>query len=83
VLVIVSGGGADASQFQAIGAGLALGILMDTFLVRTVMVPSVVAILGRYNWWPSGLSSNDRPSPPGKPVAGTNVGPGAADRVVT
>ena len=62
VLVIVSGGGANASQFQAIGAGLALGILMDTFLVRTVMVPSVVAILGRYNWWPSRLSSSDEPA---------------------
>ena len=82
MLVITSGGGANAGQFQAIGAGLALGILMDTFLVRTVMVPSMVAILGRYNWWPSGLSSSD-PSAPGEPLAGTKVGPSAADRVVT
>ena len=83
VLVIVSGGGASASQFQAIGAGLALGILMDTFLVRTVMVPSMAAILGRYNWWPSGLSSNEEPNAPGEPVAGTNVEPVAADPTVT
>ncbi len=36
-----------------IGFGLAIGILMDTFLVRTLIVPSVVALLGRWNWWPS------------------------------
>ena len=70
VLVIVSGGGAKASQFQAIGAGLTLGILMDTFLVRTVMVPSMVAILGRYNWWPAGLSSSDDAGGPGETAVG-------------
>jgi RND superfamily putative drug exporter len=83
VLVIVSGGGANASQFQAIGAGLALGILMDTFLVRTVMVPSVVAILGRYNWWPSVLSSNDDPGAPGEAPSDTDVQHDAADRAIT
>jgi hypothetical protein len=35
-----------------IGVGLALGILMDTFLVRTLLVPSTVVLLGRWNWWP-------------------------------
>ncbi|MDA8207499.1 MAG: MMPL family transporter [Actinomycetota bacterium] len=29
---------------------------MDTFLVRTLLVPSTVALLGRWNWWPSRLS---------------------------
>lgn len=31
----------------------AIGILMDAFLVRTLLVPSTVALLGRWNWWPS------------------------------
>jgi len=26
--------------------------------VRTILVPSFVAILGRWNWWPSPLSRN-------------------------
>jgi putative drug exporter of the RND superfamily len=36
--------------------GLALGVLMDTFIVRTVLVPCTVILLGRWNWWPSELS---------------------------
>ena len=30
--------------------------LMDTFIVRTVLVPCTVILLGRWNWWPSRLS---------------------------
>ena len=29
---------------------------MDTFLVRTLLVPSTVVLLGRWNWWPSKMS---------------------------
>ena len=51
-------------QFRDVGAGLALGVLMDTFLVRTLLVPSTVVLLGRWNWWPSRMSR-------GGPVAET------------
>jgi RND superfamily putative drug exporter len=44
------------SQFVNLAAGLALGILMDTFLVRTLLVPSTVVLMGRWNWWPSRMS---------------------------
>ncbi|HEY2442440.1 MAG TPA: MMPL family transporter [Streptosporangiaceae bacterium] len=56
VLVIVAGSGPGASYVQDIGVGLGLGILMDTFLVRTLLVPSTVVLLGRWNWWPSSMS---------------------------
>lgn len=45
--------GASNQEVREIGYGLAIGILLDTFLVRTLIVPSVVAILGKWNWWPS------------------------------
>ena len=55
VFGIVGGGGSNGSELRAIGFGLAAGILMDSFLVRTLLVPSTVILLGRRNWWPSSL----------------------------
>ena len=51
VLAVVGGNG--SSEVRDIGTGLALGILMDTFLVRTLLVPSMVVLLGKWNWWPT------------------------------
>lgn len=44
-------------QGEQIGFGVAFAILLDTFFVRTLLVPSIVALLGKWNWWPSKLSS--------------------------
>jgi uncharacterized membrane protein YdfJ with MMPL/SSD domain len=55
-VLAVAGGSAGGGQIQQIGYGIAAGVLMDTFLVRTLLVPSIVVLLGRWNWWPSKLS---------------------------
>lgn len=52
---VAAPGGSAGDQSRQIGFGIAAGILMDTFLVRTLLVPSIVVILGRWNWWPSQL----------------------------
>jgi RND superfamily putative drug exporter len=70
VLTVVAGGGSGGDQIRDIGLGLALGILMDTFLVRTLLVPSTVVLLGRWNWWPSRMSRRGA-LPPGRAPDGT------------
>jgi putative drug exporter of the RND superfamily len=36
---------------QQIGVGFALAVLIDATIVRALLVPSLMAILGRWNWW--------------------------------
>jgi len=79
VLTVVAGSGSGGTQVRDIGLGLALGILMDTFLVRTLLVPSTVVLLGRWNWWPSRMSRRAGAGGPGQAGPG-QAGPGQADR---
>ena len=60
VFALVGGRQSGGSQIVDVGIGLALGVLMDTFIVRTILVPCTVILLGRWNWWPSKLSRADR-----------------------
>ncbi|OBF45509.1 hypothetical protein A5787_12910 [Mycobacterium sp. 852002-50816_SCH5313054-b] len=41
------------------GFVIGVGILLDTFLVRTITVPAVAALVGRANWWPSRASGRN------------------------
>jgi putative drug exporter of the RND superfamily len=71
VLAIVGSGSAGAQNVRTIvnvGVGLALGVLMDTFLVRTLLVPSAVVLIGRWNWWPSALYRARPPATPATPT---------------
>jgi putative drug exporter of the RND superfamily len=61
-VLAIAGGSAGGGQIQQIGYGVAAGILMDTFLVRSLLVPSMVVLLGRWNWWPSKLEVDAPPA---------------------
>ena len=39
------------SFIQQIGIATATGVLLDAFVVRALLVPSLMALLGRWNWW--------------------------------
>jgi putative drug exporter of the RND superfamily len=48
---------------QEFGAGLALAVFIDVTLVRVILVPSLMAIFGRWNWWlPRGGGRSPLPS---------------------
>jgi putative drug exporter of the RND superfamily len=53
VFAIVGGREQGGSQIRDVGIGLAVGVVMDTFVVRTILVPCTAVLLGRWNWWPS------------------------------
>ena len=64
--IITSAGVILAGTFAAMTAGeikglvelgfaVAVGILVDTFVVRTMLVPSITVLLDRWAWWPGGV----------------------------
>jgi putative drug exporter of the RND superfamily len=46
--VLSSSPGTDIKQF---GIGLAAGIIFDATVIRTLLVPSLMRLFGRWNWW--------------------------------
>jgi len=57
VLLAVAIGAFATSQvvfLKEVGLGAAAGVLIDAFLVRTFLVPSLMGLLGRWNWWAPG-----------------------------
>jgi putative drug exporter of the RND superfamily len=39
------------TNIKVIGTGLAAGILLDATVVRMLLVPALVSLFGRWNWW--------------------------------
>ncbi|WP_432491515.1 MMPL family transporter [Kineococcus auxinigenes] len=44
-----------------IGVVVCIGVLLDTLLVRTLLVPAIVALLGERFWWPGRVERADAP----------------------
>ena len=80
-----------ASTSTVVQAGFVIGtgLLLDTFIVRTITVPAIAVLVGNANWWPSKLpppSARKRPERPAEPASepvpevpnGVDVGGGRA-----
>jgi len=52
-----------------VGSTIALGLLFDTLVVRSFMMPSIAALLGRWFWWPQQI--RQRPAPRSWPAPPT------------
>ncbi|MEN9737667.1 MAG: hypothetical protein RJA26_900, partial [Actinomycetota bacterium] len=53
IMIFVFGGFAFShlTQVRPIGLGLAVGVLADAFLVRMILVPALMSLLGKSAWW--------------------------------
>lgn len=53
IMVVVFGGFAagDLTIFQQMGFGLAVAVLLDATIVRSILVPATMRLLGRRNWY--------------------------------
>jgi RND superfamily putative drug exporter len=51
------------TAFAEIGMAVALGVLLDTIIVRSVLVTALNLDIGRHIWWPSRLAQRRDPDP--------------------
>ena len=54
-----------------LGSTIAIGLLVDTLIVRSLLMPSIATLLGRWFWWPQVVyprGENARPAPAPEPA---------------
>ena len=65
------------TDIKVLGTALGVGILIDATLVRALLVPALVSLFGRWNWWlPAGLARVLRVQP--APLTAPGAEPGLA-----
>jgi RND superfamily putative drug exporter len=62
----------DLLNVRAFGIGVAIAILLDTAIVRPVLLPAAIAVLGRHGWWPTQTTATPGTQPYD---AGTGIAP--------
>ena len=50
------------TSLAQLGFTVGMGLLLDTFIVRTLVVPACAALLGPRLWWPARATTKDEPS---------------------
>jgi RND superfamily putative drug exporter len=65
------------------GSTVCIGLLLDTLVVRTLLMPSLATLLGRWFWWPQVVhprGDNAKPKPVGAAAEEDNTAPLAVQR---
>jgi len=60
-----TGPGTDIKQF---GIGLAAGIIFDATVIRALLVPAIMMLMGRWNWWLPAWAARPLRTQPSEPV---------------
>ena len=58
----------DMIVIGQVGSTIGLGLLFDTLIVRSLMTPSIAALMGRWFWWPLQVRPRPKPQPWPKPL---------------
>lgn len=65
----------SVTGLKQLGFAVAVGVLLDTFVIRTALVPAIAVLLDRWNWWPG-----KAPRVPAGSQAGASHAPVSGDR---
>lgn len=68
VTVFASFVGLHLMEMKQIGYVLAVAVLLDAFVIRMLLLPALMLLLGEANWWPSRTAR--RPKAPAEPLPG-------------
>ena len=63
IIIVVTGAFAFTGIIltKAVGLGLAVAVFVDATIIRVLLVPATMRILGDWNWWPGGRKSTFTP----------------------
>jgi putative drug exporter of the RND superfamily len=79
-LAFVSLASGPETEIKVLATGLAAGILLDATVIRALLVPAVVSLFGRWNWWLPSMPARllrVEPSPSPHPHTGQPATEGA------
>ena len=64
IVIVVAGSFAfaDIVLIKALGVGIALAVALDATIVRALLVPATMRLLGRWNWWLPGVVARRLPA---------------------
>jgi RND superfamily putative drug exporter len=51
VAVMIGFASADMLLIKELGVGMAIAVVVDATIVRALLVPATMQLLGHYNWW--------------------------------
>ncbi|HET9556689.1 MAG TPA: MMPL family transporter, partial [Actinomycetota bacterium] len=75
VIVFLGFAAGELLTIKEVGLGMAIAVVLDATVVRMLLVPATMKLMGRWNWWapPSLRRLHDRfglaeppPAPPGR-----------------
>ena len=46
---------AEVITIKSIGVGMALAVFLDATIIRVLLVPATMRLMGRWNWWAPGI----------------------------